>query len=335
MKSEITTLLSKKNVWLVTGAAGFIGSNLVECLLKNNQKVIGIDNLSTGTQSNLDFLIDLAANKNDNFDFKKVDIMSENIPEGVFEGVDYVLHQAALGSVPRSIKDPISSCNSNVSGFVNMMKKSLDSDIKSFVFASSSSVYGDVQALVKKEDNVGEPLSPYALTKKINEQYSTMFYKTNGFKSIGLRYFNVFGPRQNPDGAYSAVIPKWIKKMINNEPIEIYGDGETSRDFCFIENVINANLLAAIKTESLNNDFFNVAYGETTTLNELFEILKDCLASQGVVYTKKPTYCSFRQGDVKHSLADLEKSKSKLGYDGEISLRDGIKSTVKYYLENL
>jgi len=333
MDSILKNLLSDKKVWLVTGAAGFIGCNLAEFLLNNNQKVIAIDNFSTGNQKNINYLKQLES-ANNNFNFLEIDITSHELPSEIFVDTDYVLHQAALGSVPRSIKDPISSCNSNVSGFVNMMKNSLDYEIKSFVFASSSSVYGDIPSLTKEEDKLGKPLSPYALTKKVNEEYSSMFYKTNKFKSIGLRYFNVFGPRQNPDGAYSAVIPKWIKQMINNEKITINGDGKTSRDFCFIQNVINANLLATAKISAIENDFFNVAYGETTSLNELFEILKNTLLEHGIKYSKKPEYVDFRQGDVKHSLANLAKTKSNLNYKGTISLEEGIKITAKFYVEN-
>ena len=332
MNEILKKLLDQRKTWLITGAAGFIGSNICEFLLKNNQKVIAIDNFATGFKQNINFLENQQGIAKENFVFHDIAIESKDLDPKLFAEADYVLHQAALGSVPRSIVDPVSSCNANIHGFVNVMKKAVENDISAFVFASSSSVYGDIDAVTKTENELGKPLSPYALTKKINEDYSEMFSKIYGFNSVGLRYFNVFGPRQNPDGPYSAVIPKWIKKMLSNEDIEIYGDGTTSRDFCYIQNVIHANLLSAAKSNEIGVDFFNVAYGETTTLNELFQLIREELAEKGISYNKSPIYKDFRQGDVKHSLADLGKSKKILNYEGTVSLREGLKKTVEYYL---
>ncbi|WP_096153590.1 NAD-dependent epimerase/dehydratase family protein, partial [Escherichia coli] len=269
-------LSSKSETWLITGVAGFIGSNLLEALLKLNQKVVGLDNFATGHQANLDEVKEsVSAEQWSAFTFVEGDICEPETCVEVVKGVDHVLHQAALGSVPRSIKDPITTNNTNISGFINMLVAAKDANVRSFTYAASSSTYGDHPALPKIEENIGNPLSPYAVTKYVNELYAQVFARTYGFKSIGLRYFNVFGKRQDPNGAYAAVIPKWTAAMINDEPLYINGDGETSRDFCFIENVVQMNILAAQSDASARDQVYNVAVGDRTTLNQLFNVLKN------------------------------------------------------------
>ncbi len=324
-------LKNNPSTWLITGCAGFIGSNLVEYLLSINQKVLGIDNLSTGSLSNLDDIKkNLSISQIENFHFSKGDINDSSLLSEKIKNVDHVLHQAALGSVPRSIDSPIASNESNVSGFLNILNIARQSKIKSFTYASSSSVYGDHESLPKQEHIIGDVLSPYALTKKINEQYASIFSKTYGFKSIGLRYFNVFGPRQSPSGPYAAVIPQWISAIKDEKEIIIYGDGETSRDFCFIQNVIEANILAATSSAEAKNKTYNVAFGEQTTLNELADLL--------ILYSGKPQdsiskkYNDFRKGDVRHSLASIEMAKTHLGYSPRFNIVEGIKETLKWYL---
>lgn len=271
-------LSSKSETWLITGVAGFIGSNLLEALLKLNQKVVGLDNFATGHQANLDEVKEsVSAEQWSAFTFVEGDICEPETCVEVVKGVDHVLHQAALGSVPRSIKDPITTNNTNISGFINMLVAAKDANVRSFTYAASSSTYGDHPALPKIEENIGNPLSPYAVTKYVNELYAQVFARTYGFKSIGLRYFNVFGKRQDPNGAYAAVIPKWTAAMINDEPLYINGDGETSRDFCFIENVVQMNILAAQSDASARDQVYNVAVGDRTTLNQLFDVLKNTL----------------------------------------------------------
>ncbi|HDV3986967.1 TPA: NAD-dependent epimerase/dehydratase family protein, partial [Escherichia coli] len=266
-------LSSKSETWLITGVAGFIGSNLLEALLKLNQKVVGLDNFATGHQANLDEVKEsVSAEQWSAFTFVEGDICEPETCVEVVKGVDHVLHQAALGSVPRSIKDPITTNNTNISGFINMLVAAKDANVRSFTYAASSSTYGDHPALPKIEENIGNPLSPYAVTKYVNELYAQVFARTYGFKSIGLRYFNVFGKRQDPNGAYAAVIPKWTAAMINDEPLYINGDGETSRDFCFIENVVQMNILAAQSDASARDQVYNVAVGDRTTLNQLFNV---------------------------------------------------------------
>ncbi|WP_417315520.1 SDR family oxidoreductase [Cycloclasticus pugetii] len=333
-QSLIQSLPSQPKTWLITGVAGFIGSNLLEHLLKLNQRVVGLDNFATGHQRNLDEVQGLVAPEQwAGFRFIEGDIRSLADCEKVCAGVDYVLHQAALGSVPRSINDPITSNDTNISGFLNMLVAARDAGVKSFTYAASSSTYGDHPALPKVEENIGKPLSPYAVTKYVNELYADVFAKTYGFKTIGLRYFNVFGKRQDPNGAYAAVIPKWTAAMVSGEDVFINGDGETSRDFCFIENAVEANLLAATAHEDGKNEVYNVAVGDRTTLNVLFDALKEALAQNGVVYEKGPVYRDFRSGDVRHSQADISKAAKVLGYSPEYRIREGIAKAMPWYLE--
>ncbi|WP_281544143.1 SDR family oxidoreductase [Grimontia sp. SpTr1] len=325
-------LLEKPTNWLITGVAGFIGSNLLETLLKLNQTVIGLDNLSTGHRKNLEEVkINVSEEQWSRFSFIEGDICSLETCRDAVRGVDYVLHQAALGSVPRSLSDPITTNSVNISGMLNMLTASKDENIKGFVFAASSSTYGDHKALPKVEENIGNPLSPYAVTKYVNELYADVFMKSYGFKSIGLRYFNVFGPRQDANGAYAAVIPKWTKAMISGANININGDGETSRDFCFIDNVVQANLLSAVSNLE-KNEIFNVALGDRTTLNELYESIKNTLRNKGVLYDKKPVYLGFRPGDVRHSQADISKAHKLIGYNPKIRIYEGVELSMPWYL---
>lgn len=329
-------LSSKSETWLITGVAGFIGSNLLEALLKLNQKVVGLDNFATGHQANLDEVKEsVSAEQWSAFTFVEGDICEPETCVEVVKGVDHVLHQAALGSVPRSIKDPITTNNTNISGFINMLVAAKDANVRSFTYAASSSTYGDHPALPKIEENIGNPLSPYAVTKYVNELYAQVFARTYGFKSIGLRYFNVFGKRQDPNGAYAAVIPKWTAAMINDEPLYINGDGETSRDFCFIENVVQMNILAAQSDASARDQVYNVAVGDRTTLNQLFDVLKNTLKNNNVIYEKKPVYKDFRAGDVRHSQANIDKAKRLLGYVPTHDILDGIKESMPWYISTL
>lgn len=328
-------LLGAPRVWLITGTAGFIGSNLLEHLLKLNQHVIGLDNFATGHQSNLDEVQSLVSPEQwARFTFIEGDIRNLDHCKESCEGVDYVLHQAALGSVPRSLNDPITTNAANITGFLNMLVAARDAGVKSFTYAASSSTYGDHPALPKVEENIGKPLSPYAVTKYVNELYAEVFARSYGFKAIGLRYFNVFGKRQDPNGAYAAVIPKWTAAMVRGEDVFINGDGETSRDFCFIENAVQANLLAATAEESAKNEVYNVAVGDRTTLNDLFAALKSALAENSVAYNKAPVYRDFRSGDVRHSQADISKAASKLGYAPEYRIQEGIAKAMPWYLQN-
>jgi UDP-N-acetylglucosamine 4-epimerase len=328
-------LLSNRKTWAITGVAGFIGSNLLEHLLKLNQTVIGLDNFATGYQRNLDEVQSLVTSDQwSRFSFIEGDIRNLEDCERACDGVDFVLHQAALGSVPRSLNDPITTNAANITGFLNMLLAARDLGVKSFTYAASSSTYGDHPALPKVEENIGKPLSPYAVTKYVNELYAEVFARSYGFKAIGLRYFNVFGKRQDPDGAYAAVIPKWTAAMVRGEDVFINGDGETSRDFCFIENAVQANLLAATAEDSAKNEVYNVAVGDRTTLNDLFAALKKALVENGVVYDKEPVYRDFRPGDVRHSQADIGKVASKLGYAPEYRIREGIAKAMPWYLEN-
>lgn len=299
-------LLRQPKTWLITGVAGFIGSNLLEALLKLNQKVIGLDNFATGHQYNLDEVQSLVSpEQRASFTFIEGDIRQLEDCQRACKGVDYVLHQAALGSVLRSIADPITT-------------------------------YGDHPALPKVEDNIGKPLSPYAVTKYVNELYADVFAKTYGFNCVGLRYFNVFGKRQDPNGAYAAVIPKWTAAMIQNEPVFINGDGETSRDFCYIENTVQANLLAATTTNpDAKNQVYNVAVGDRTTLNQLFDAIQSALKNNGINYTQTPTYREFREGDVRHSQADVSKAKTLLGYEPSHRISEGIAEAMPWYVKFL
>lgn len=327
-------LQANPKTWLVTGVAGFIGSNLLETLLKLDQTVIGLDNFSTGYQKNLDEVQTLVNSEQwARFHFIEGDIRDLETCKDACAGVDYILHQAALGSVPRSVADPITTNAANVTGFLNMLVAARDAQVQRFVYAASSSTYGDHPGLPKVEDRIGKPLSPYAVTKYVNELYADVFGKTYGTQSIGLRYFNVFGPRQDPDGAYAAVIPKWISSLIKGEPVYINGDGETSRDFCYINNVVQANLLAATAAHAdAVNQVYNVAVGDRTTLKELFALLKSNLAQHRVNPETQPTYRDFREGDVRHSLADISKANILLGYQPSHTIGEGLKASIDWYV---
>lgn len=327
-------LETSQHTWLVTGCAGFIGSNLLETLLLLNQKVIGLDNFATGHQHNLDEVkTQVSDNQWQNFTFIEGDIRNADDCIKAVKGVDYILHQAALGSVPRSIADPVLTNSANITGFLNMLVAAKEEKVSSFVYAASSSTYGDHPALPKVEENIGKPLSPYAVTKYVNELYADVFNKTYGLNTTGLRYFNVFGKRQDPDGAYAAVIPKWTAAMIEEQAIFVNGDGETSRDFCFIENAVQANILAATAADSGKNQVYNVALGDRTTLNTLFDSLKNALQINGVEYKKSPEYRDFRAGDVRHSQADISKAKSMIGFEPEFKIQQGIDKAMPWYIE--
>ncbi len=330
-------LQEKPRSWLITGVAGFIGSNLLETLLKLDQKVVGIDNFSTGHQHNLDAVQSLvSAEQWQGFRFLNMDIRDAEACMEACKDIDYVLHQAALGSVPRSIEDPLTTNANNITGFLNMLVAAKDSNVKRFVYAASSSTYGDHPGLPKQEDTIGNPLSPYAVTKLVNELYASVFTRTYGFKSIGLRYFNIFGRRQDPEGAYAAVMPKWFAGLIKGEDTFINGDGETSRDFCYIDNCVQANLLAAtVDDEAAADQVYNVAYGQRTTLNELYQMIRERVATEHpACSSKEPVYRDFRAGDVRHSLADISKSEQLLGYSPEYSVSTGLDEAAKWYLEN-
>jgi UDP-N-acetylglucosamine 4-epimerase len=367
-----TQLRQAPKTWLVTGVAGFIGSNLLETLLKLDQRVVGLDNFATGHQRNLDEVQTLVTpNQWANFCFIEGDIrqlpdcqsamtwhpMSSRAPTrdpspgspATPIPVDYVLHQAALGSVPRSLADPIATNETNITGFLNMLVAARDAKVKSFTYAASSSTYGDHPALPKVEENIGNPLSPYAVTKYVNELYASVFARSYGFETIGLRYFNVFGPRQDPNGAYAAVIPKWTAALLKGEPVYINGDGETSRDFCFVANAVQANLLAATKVaptpviasdarqsmlpESPVGQIYNIAVGDLTTLNDLYTQIKtNLLTSYAYRQHSQPLYRDFRAGDVRHSLADITKAKRLLGYAPTHRLDQGLTLALPWYL---
>ena len=327
-------LKSSPKVWLITGVAGFIGSNLLEHLLKLDQTIVGLDNFATGHQHNLDEVQSLVTEAQwQKFHFIEGDIREYETCISAVKGVDYVLHQAALGSVPRSIEDPIASNSANISGFLNVLQASKEEGVKSFTYAASSSTYGDHPALPKVEENIGNPLSPYAVTKYVNELYAGVYARSYGFKTIGLRYFNVFGKRQDPNGAYAAVIPKWIAALISGEDVYVNGDGETSRDFCFIENIVQMNILSATANEEAKGQIYNVAFGVRTTLNELYQIIKFELQSNNLEVNSNLIYRSFRAGDVQHSQADISKAKGNLDYQPLYSLRDGIAKAVNWYLK--
>jgi len=331
----LETLPASPKTWLVTGVAGFIGSNLLEALLKLDQRVVGLDNFATGYQHNLDEVQSLVTPTQwANFQFIQGDIRNLEDCQRACAGVDYVLHQAALGSVPRSLADPITTNSANITGFLNMLVAARDAQVTSFTYAASSSTYGDHPALPNVEDNIGKPLSPYAVTKYVNELYADVFSKCYGFHTIGLRYFNVFGPRQNPNGAYAAVIPKWVSSLLKGETVFINGDGETSRDFSFIQNAIQANLLAATSAAEARNQVYNMAVGDRTTLNQLFNLIRDNLVAHGVSASIQPEYRDFRAGDVRHSLADTSKAQELLGYVPSHRIADGIKAAIGWYVHN-
>jgi len=326
-------LKQSPKTWLITGVAGFIGSNLLEALLLFDQNVIGLDNFATGYQHNLDEVKKEVSEKQwANFSFTKGDIRNFETCEKIVKDVDYILHQAALGSVPRSIADPVLTNSANITGFLNILTAAKNEKVTNFVYAASSSTYGDHPALPKVEENIGNPLSPYAVTKYVNELYARVFKKTYDFNSIGLRYFNVFGKRQNPNGAYAAVIPKWTSALINNEDVFINGDGETSRDFCFIENTVQANILAATANDEEKNQVYNVAVGDRTTLSTLYSSIKNALEENEVNYKKEPIYRDFRDGDVRHSQADISKISKLLGYSPEFRIQEGISKAMPWYV---
>jgi UDP-N-acetylglucosamine 4-epimerase len=329
-------LKNSPKVWLITGVAGFIGSNLLEKLLLLNQKVIGLDNFATGHQHNLDEVkLAVSDEQWQGFSFIEGDIRNFDDCQQAVRGVNYILHQAALGSVPRSIADPILTNSANVTGFLNMLTAAKNEKVDTFVYAASSSTYGDHPALPKVEDTIGKPLSPYAVTKYVNELYAEVFNSTYGLDTIGLRYFNVFGKRQDPNGAYAAVIPKWTAAMYGNDDVLINGDGETSRDFCFVENAVQANILAATSADKAKNKVYNVALGDRTTLNSLFDCLKQSLKSNNVVYSKTPVYQEFRAGDVRHSQACITKAQALLGYEPEYRIKAGIEKAMSWYVDHL
>lgn len=330
-------LTQHPSTWLITGVAGFIGSNLLEKLLHLRQRVVGLDNFATGFQSNLD---EVQANVSPelwkNFTFIQGDIRDLNDCHQACQGVDYVLHQAALGSVPRSIDDPIATNQTNIDGFLNMLVAANQAHVKNVVYAASSSTYGDHPALPKVEAHIGNPLSPYAVTKYVNELYASVFQRSYGLNSIGLRYFNIFGPRQTPEGAYAAVIPKWAAAMIAGQAVLINGDGTTSRDFNFVANAVQANILAAVTDDKAAlNQIYNVAVGGRTDLNQLFKLLTETLASSGVQYTQPAQYRDFRAGDVLHSQADISKIQQHLGYVPEFDIVQGIQQAMPWYLSHL
>jgi len=334
-------LKSSQNTWLVTGVAGFVGSNLLERLLILNQKVVGLDNFDTGHQHNIDQAIEDAEKAtgkelNGNFSFINGDIREIEDCKRACDGVDYVLHQAALGSVPRSIEDPINTNRANIDGFLNMLVSSKDAKVKRFVYAASSSTYGDHPDLPKVEDKIGNPLSPYAVTKVVNELYASVFAKTYGFKTIGLRYFNIFGKRQDPNGAYAAVIPKWVAAILNKEDVFINGDGETSRDFCYIDNTVQMNLLAATTDNNNATDqVYNVALNDRTSLNKLYQMIEDRLIQRTKGLEKKdPIYRNFRAGDVRHSQANITKAQKLLEYQPKYKISEGMDKAMDWYVSH-
>ncbi len=337
-QQTIDRLVADPKTWLVTGAAGFIGSNLLETLLNLDQGVIALDSFATGHRHNLTQVQDAVGPQRwSRLRFIEGDIRSIDTCREACQGVDYVLHQAALGSVPRSIEDPLTTNSANIDGFLNMLLASKDAGVKRFVYAASSSTYGDHPALPKVEAVIGSPLSPYAVTKYVNELYANVFTRTYGMESIGLRYFNIFGRRQDPNGAYAAVVPKWVASMIANEPVYINGDGETSRDFCYIDNVIQANLLAATSQHAeAANQVYNVAVGDRTTLNQLYEAIRANLAPRFPhLADAQPVYRDFRAGDVRHSLADISKAQTRLGYAPTHRIGEGLAEAMDWYVQDL
>ena len=335
-------LKDNQNTWLVTGVAGFIGSNLLEQLLILNQKVVGLDNFDTGHQHNIDQAIEDANKVTDKdlsnyFKFIDGDIRDINNCKQACNGVDYVLHQAALGSVPRSIEDPINTNRANIDGFLNMLVASKNANVKRFVYAASSSTYGDHPDLPKVEDKIGSPLSPYAVTKVANELYANVFAKTYGFKTIGLRYFNIFGKRQDPNSAYAAVIPKWVAAILNKEDVYINGDGETSRDFCYIDNTVQINLLAATTdNDEATDQVYNVALNHRTSLNKLYQMIEERLIQKTEgLEKKKPIYKDFRAGDVRHSQANIDKAQALLGYQPKYPISKGMDEVVDWYIKSI
>ncbi|WP_250474786.1 SDR family oxidoreductase [Caballeronia sp. GAFFF1] len=335
-ESVCEALRKKPQTWLVTGVAGFIGSNLLEALLALDQRVVGLDNFATGHRRNLDEVRSLVDERQwQRFRFIEGDIRHPGDCKAALEGVDHVLHEAALGSVPRSVRDPIATHDVNLSGFLNMLCAAREAGVESFTYAASSSTYGDHPGLPKIEDRIGQPLSPYAVTKYANELYASVFARTYDFHATGLRYFNVFGKRQDPDGAYAAVIPKWTAALIEDEVITINGDGETSRDFCYVDNVVQVNILAAMAEREAKGQVYNVAVGDRTTLKQLYEELKRALARHGITSRRDPEYGPFRAGDVRHSQADVSKAERLLGYGRKVAFADGIERAMPWYVRFL
>lgn len=334
LQSQLT---SEPKKWLVTGVAGFIGSNLLETLLKLNQRVVGLDNFSTGYRRNLDEVkASVTLEQWMNFQLIEGDIRKLDDCHQASQGVDYILHQAALGSVPRSISDPISTNSSNIDGFLNMLVAARDASVQRFVYAASSSTYGDHPDLPKVEANIGKPLSPYAVTKLVNELYADIFARTYDLKPLGLRYFNIFGKRQDSNGDYAAVIPKWTAALIQGDDVFVNGDGETSRDFCYIENAVQANLLAATtQNPEASNQVFNVALGDRTSLNDLYKLIAESLAEHCQLLSSKLIYRDFRAGDVRHSLADISKAKTLLGYAPTMKVGAGITAAMPWYVSKV
>ena len=332
----LATLPTAPKTWLITGVAGFIGSNLLETLLKHDQRVVGLDNFATGHQKNLDEVQTLVAPAQwARFTFINGDIRNASDCQRACAGVDFVLHQAALGSVPRSIEDPLATNAANITGFLNMLVAARDAKVQSFTYAASSSTYGDHPGLPKVEDVIGKPLSPYAVTKFVNELYADVFARTYGFETEGLRYCTVFGPRHDPDGAYAAVVPKWTAALLKGDTVFINGDGETSRDFCFVANAVQANLLAATAAPgAARNQVYNVAVGDRTTLNTLFELLRENLSAHGVSASVQPQFRDFRSGDVRHSQADVGKAQRLLGYEATHRMAQGIAAAMPWYLQH-
>ncbi|MCY7280804.1 MAG: SDR family oxidoreductase [Sphingomonas bacterium] len=332
-EDKVATMLSaRSSTWLVTGAAGFIGSNLVETLLRHGQQVVGLDNFSTGYQRNLDAAVAAVPDAADRFTMVAGDVQDRNLCDTIVAGINVVLHQAALGSVPRSIDEPLATHDSNVTGFVNLLDAARRAGVGRFIYAASSSTYGDDPGLPKREDRIGRALSPYAATKLINEIYAGVYAQSYGYCATGLRYFNVFGPRQDPDGAYAAVIPKWAAAMLADEVVIINGDGETSRDFCYIANAVQANILAALAPDEAQGEIYNVAVGERTSLNQLFGLLRDGLGEHQVHYDRDPAYADFRPGDARHSQADITKARDRLGYRPQFGVAAGLRAALPYYL---
>jgi UDP-N-acetylglucosamine/UDP-N-acetylgalactosamine 4-epimerase len=332
------TLANKPSTWLITGVAGFIGSNLLETLLGLGQRVVGLDNFSTGHRYNFDKVKQAVGDEAwRNFTFIEGDIRNLETCHQACSNVDYVLHQAALGSVPRSLNDPITTNENNISGYLNMLVAARDAEVRRFVYAASSSTYGDHPGLPKVEDLIGDPLSPYAVTKLVNEHYAKVFARCYDFNTIGLRYFNIFGRRQDPEGAYAAVIPKWVAAMIGREDVFINGDGETSRDFCYIDNAVQANLLAATTDNpEATNQVYNVAVGDRTTLNDLFYMIRHILSSEFPYLSDvEPVYRDFRAGDVRHSLADISKASTLLGYSPSHAIDAGMVEAMRWYIDDL
>ena len=336
-QEKLKHLQENRYRWLITGVAGFIGSNLLEMLLSHGQEVVGLDNFETGHRHNLEEVLhNLPASSKDTFTFIEGDIRDLEACREACKDIDFVLHQAAIGSVPRSIDDPITTNQANIDGFLNMLVAARDAGVRRFVYAASSSTYGDSPGLPKVEDKIGNPLSPYAVTKYVNELYANVFARAYGFNSIGLRYFNIFGKRQDPEGAYAAVIPKWVASILEGNEVHIYGDGKTTRDFCFIDNAIQANILSAL-TENPDalNQVYNVAVNAQTSLNELFNMIQSRIRSrEPEIPELRPQYRDFRAGDVRHSLADISKAKNLLGYEPSHTIDQGLDEAIDWYIEN-